>query len=132
MRRIISLITFATLTLTLTAAAYAGPNIKAAKSKKTIRTVGVTCGFYGTPVEFPNDVQITNRGWTSLKKGTRISWSTKNGGIKGTHTLAADLAKGQTVSVSNVVGGGVEAGHPCVAKVLRRRIKRPVGRKARK
>jgi len=77
------------------------------------------CIVAGTPVEFPNDVWIVNKGLGKLVAGTKVSWAVSGySAFKGTHTLVADLTPGQGVHLSNVLPGGVEAGHACSAKAL--------------
>ena len=76
------------------------------------------CTVAGTPSEFPDDLRFTNKGVGVLKAGTKISWKLKGYATGGTHTLVADLSPGATAFASGVLGGGVEAGHDCAAKVL--------------
>ncbi|MFN3197647.1 MAG: hypothetical protein ACE366_04400 [Bradymonadia bacterium] len=119
MKRTLITLTVALFTLTSVASARRPVHHKnAAKIKLNV----ASCGFYGTPVEFPNDVQITNKGRNTLKKGTRIQWRNGNGAHKGVYKLTSDLAAGATVSAHNVVPGGIPAGASCTAKVLRRRV----------
>jgi hypothetical protein len=77
------------------------------------------CTVAGTPVEFPDDIWIINKGLGKLVAGTKVQWSIPGySSYKGTHTLVADLTPGQGVKLSGVLGGGVEAGHDCAAKAL--------------
>jgi len=77
------------------------------------------CTVAGTPVEFPDDIWIINKGLGKLVAGTKVKWSIPGySSFQGTHTLVADLAAGQGVKLSGVLGGGVEAGHDCKAKAL--------------
>lgn len=79
----------------------------------------VGCAVAGTPVEFPNDVQLINKAQVALVAGTKIGWSVDGySTYKGTFTLPQKLAPGKAVFLSGVLGSGVEAGHPCTAKVL--------------
>ena len=51
--------------------------------------------------------------------GTKIQWSVDGySTYKGVYTLGAQLLPGKAAFLSGVLGGGVEAGHPCTAKVL--------------
>jgi hypothetical protein len=76
------------------------------------------CMVAGTPSEFPDDLRFTNKGVGVLKAGTKISWNLTGYNTKGTYTLVADLSPGATAFASGILGGGVEAGHDCKAKVL--------------
>ena len=77
------------------------------------------CQVSGTPVEFPDDIWIMNKGAGKLNAGTKINWSIPGySSFKGTHTLVASLNPGQGVKLSGVLPGGVEAGHACAAKAL--------------
>ena len=76
------------------------------------------CVVAGTPSEFPDDLRFTNKGVGVLKAGTKISWKIAGYSTGGTHILVADLSPGSTVFASGILGGGVEAGRDCTAKVL--------------
>lgn len=77
------------------------------------------CEVAGTPSEFPDDIWLINKGAGKLVAGTKIKWSVEGySNYKGTHTLVAQLNPGQGVKLNGVLGGGVEAGHPCAAKAL--------------
>jgi hypothetical protein len=77
------------------------------------------CQVSGTPVEFPDDIWIMNKGAGKLNAGTKIKWSIPGySSYAGTHTLVASLNPGQGVKLSGVLPGGVEAGHACSAKAL--------------
>lgn len=115
-RNLLSLLALASLAFTLSAEA--APNKRVPSQRVKLPSPAVSCGFYGTPVEFPNDVRITNDSKRTLKKGTRIAWGATAGNPKGTHALSADLAPGKSTQLSNVVPGGIEAGRPCKARVI--------------
>lgn len=68
--------------------------------------------------EFPDDIFVINKGAVVLAAGTKVTWSLPDTYAKGTYTLLADLAAGNSVFVSNAIPGGVEAGNACKAKVL--------------
>ena len=68
--------------------------------------------------EFPDDIFVINKGAAVLKAGTKVTWSLPDTYAKGTYTLIADLAAGNSVFVSNAIPGGVEAGNASKAKVL--------------
>ncbi len=77
------------------------------------------CQVAGTPSEFPDDIWLVNKGAGKLVAGTKIKWSVNGySSLKGTHTLVAALDPGQGIKLNGVLGGGVEAGHPCSAKAL--------------
>lgn len=71
------------------------------------------CLASGSPVEFPNDVALVNNGPGTVPKGTKIHWKLMN--YAGDYVFAAALPKGALVRISNVLGGGVQAGTPCQA-----------------
>ena len=76
------------------------------------------CDVAGTPNEFPDDIYIDNKGAGTMVKGTKVHWSVPFANKSGTYTLAADLKPGKSVFLSGVLGGGVEAGKSCSAKVI--------------
>lgn len=80
--------------------------------------VSIGCVAQGTPVEFPNDIVLSNKGNVTLAAGTRIQWIMTAPNRSGVYKLTAPLAPGKAVFVANVLGSGVGAGHPCSAKVI--------------
>ncbi len=74
------------------------------------------CVVAGTPVEFPNDIRISNPYDFSVAAGTVAFYSAPYGNT-GTVTLPA-LAPGAGIYVSNAVPGGITAGTPCSASQL--------------
>jgi hypothetical protein len=76
------------------------------------------CRVAGTPSEFPDDIYIDNKGAGTIVKGTKINWSVPFANKSGNYPLAADLKAGKSVFLSGALGGGVEAGKECTAKVL--------------
>lgn len=78
----------------------------------------VGCLVAGTPVEFPNDLYLTNKGSETLKAGTKLKFAVQSTGAKGAVRLPADIAVGAQVKVADVLNGGAEAGAPCTVKVL--------------
>lgn len=74
------------------------------------------CLARGTPVEFPNDVQIWNEGTTTLKAGGSITWEFEAPNFKGTHKLTEDLLPGKSIYLSNVLPNGVPADTKCKAE----------------
>jgi hypothetical protein len=107
----------AILVTTTLAAAGNGQAVQIDRSKLQLAKIA-GCMVAGTPSEFPDDLRFTNKGVGVLKAGTKISWKLAGYATGGTHTLVADLAPGSTVFASGILGGGVEAGHDCTAKVL--------------
>src|SRR5690606_11438322 len=77
------------------------------------------CVVSGTPVEFPNDIRVTNLGSTAIPAGTKINWEV-NPSTKGNYELSSALNPNQSASLSNVLGGGLEAGTPCSASPVMR------------
>jgi hypothetical protein len=107
----------AVLVTTTLAMAGNGQVVKLDASKLQLAKVA-GCTVAGTPSEFPDDLRFTNKGVGVLKAGTKISWKLNGYATGGTYTLVADLSPGATAFASGVLGGGVEAGHDCKAKVL--------------
>lgn len=79
----------------------------------------LTCGAYGTPVEFPDDVGIINEGPGTVPAGTRLHWKMTAPSFEGQYTLQAPLAPGRMVHIPGVLGSGVAAGTPCTVRVVR-------------
>ena len=78
--------------------------------------VAIACKVAGTPVEFPDDLVLINHG-APLSAGTTIKWKVKSAG-QGYVQLPSDLPTGGSMKASGVLGGGVEAGNPCTAKLV--------------
>jgi hypothetical protein len=91
-------------------------NYEAAKKLNLMKIVG--CAVSGSPVEFPDDVKIINKGFGPLVAGTKVKWSVPSAGKQGVYTLTAGLASGKAVLLSGVLPGGVEAGNACSAKFV--------------
>lgn len=72
------------------------------------------CVVQGTPVEFPDDIVITNKGPGTVPAGTKAKWTLAN--KTGVVTLP-ELAKGKTFFVANAFPGGLAAGTPCTAVI---------------
>jgi hypothetical protein len=95
------------------------PNVQMAPS--AIGTVAraklqFDCVVAGTPVEFPNDIFISNPYNFTVAAGTQASYNAPFGNT-GTVLLPA-LAPGAGFWVSNAVPGGVTAGAACSAKQI--------------
>ena len=71
------------------------------------------CVVSGTPVEFPNDIRISNPYSFAIGAGTVVAYKAPFGNA-GTVVLPA-LAPGAGFHVSNAVPGGITAGAPCSA-----------------
>ena len=71
------------------------------------------CEVAGTPVEFPNDIRISNPYNFTVQAGTVAHYSAPFGNT-GTVVLP-ELAPGAGIYVSNAVPGGITAGTPCSA-----------------
>ena len=74
------------------------------------------CVVQGTPVEFPDDILITNESSSTIVQGTKIAWS-MTGFPGGTHVLEEDLAPGKGFYILGALPGGMEAGRKCTANV---------------
>lgn len=75
----------------------------------------LSCVVQGTPVEFPNDILVTNQSIATLAAGRTIEWSHMN--QSGTHDLEADLGPSQSIYISDLPFAD-EAGKECKAKVV--------------
>ena len=76
----------------------------------------LSCVVQGTPVEFPNDISITNDGSASVPAGTTIEWS--HPFASGTHVLTEDLDPGESFFVLEALAPEAdEAGSECSANV---------------
>ncbi len=78
-----------------------------------VPVTSLSCVVAGTPVEFPDDIMITNTGNTTLAAGSKINWYL-HANAYGVHTLAQPLAPTQYVLLANV-SGGWPAGASCTA-----------------
>ncbi len=78
------------------------------------------CFHDGSPVEFPNDISIYNKGNTKVKEGTIIKWTSNIdvGPDSGFITLKEDLLPGKYIFLSNVISVGGGAGLKCQAEVV--------------
>ena len=74
------------------------------------------CIVAGTPVEFPNDILISNPYNFTVAAGTQAAYSAPFGNA-GTVVLPT-LAPGAGFLVSNAVPGGVTAGAACTANQI--------------
>lgn len=73
------------------------------------------CIVQGTPVEFPDDILITNKGTTTVAKGKAFHWTLPNTNRQGDWVLTEDLLPGKSVFASGVLPGGHPAGAKCTA-----------------
>lgn len=75
--------------------------------------LGFDCVAQGTPVEFPNDIRISNPYDFTTPAGIEVAYAAPYGNA-GVVVLPA-LKPGHGVFVSNAVPGGIPAGAPCSA-----------------
>jgi hypothetical protein len=78
----------------------------------------LSCQVAGTPSEFPDDLWVTNNGGSTLATGTQISWRVPSMNRQGTASLPSSLAPHQSVQLSGILAGGVEAGRSCTASLV--------------
>ena len=76
----------------------------------------IDCVVSGTPVEFPNDIRISNPYNFAIDTGTVVAYNAPFGNT-GTVVLPA-LAPGAGFHVSNAVPGGITAGAPCTVSQI--------------
>lgn len=84
-----------------------------AGSLRPVLRYSLDCTVQGTPVEFPDDIYVYNKGVGAVAKGKILHWSIPNTTRAGDYTLTQDLASGKGVFLSGVVGGGMSAGVKC-------------------
>lgn len=82
-------------------------------SLRPVLAYSLDCTVQGTPVEFPDDVYIFNKGAVAVPKGKTLHWSIPNTNRAGDYILTEQLAAGKGVFVSGAVGGGMAAGIKC-------------------
>lgn len=73
----------------------------------------IGCIVQGTPVEFPNDIVLSNEGAFTIPAGLKVDWVVRPGAYKGSYTFAAQLKPGKNVILANVMSGSAGAGTPC-------------------
>ncbi len=81
------------------------------------RTIKLACIVGGTPVEFPNDIWITNTTGATLVKGTALTFAVPSIGVKGSFILPSNVAPGTQVQIADIFGGA-QAGAPCTVKLV--------------
>jgi hypothetical protein len=80
------------------------------------RTIKLACIVGGTPVEFPNDIWVTNTTSATLLKGTALNFTIPSIGVKGSFLLPSNVPSGKQVKIADIFGGA-EAGAPCTVKL---------------
>ena len=95
-----------------------GVNAPSEKTELSNLTVQphLDCRAYGTPIDFPDDIILTNEGPGTVRAGTRIRWRME-GGNGGVHVLPA-LAPKQSTYIFNANPGGIPTGRKCKADIL--------------
>ena len=78
-------------------------------------SVKVGCVVRGTPVEFPDDIFLSNDGTATIPAGFKVEWEVAAPPTSGIHTFAAAVAPGTGVFVQGALPGGVPAGVACTA-----------------
>jgi hypothetical protein len=78
----------------------------------------LNCFVAGTPVEFPDDLVISNAGLIAVPAGTKIQWSVAVAGEYGFAVLAKTLTPGKSVKLNSVLEGGVELGSACAITAI--------------
>ena len=77
------------------------------------------CPVWGTPVDFPNDVELTNTGGATIPSGYKIHWDVPAPHHEGTYTFTAPLPAGQHVFIGNAVPGGAGRGEQCTTTAVK-------------
>ncbi|MBI2212322.1 MAG: hypothetical protein HYU52_01635 [Acidobacteria bacterium] len=98
-----------------TVAAPATLQVAPVRAKTPVHVLKPTfdCIVQGTPVEFPNDIVITNKSAITVAKGKTLHWEIPNSGRLGDWVLPEDLLGGKSIMAPEVVGGGYPAGAKC-------------------
>ncbi|HMN84845.1 MAG TPA: hypothetical protein PKA74_02490 [Bauldia sp.] len=107
---------FAALAL-VQAEAGAGDRLEASTGGPGADPPKVGCAVAGTPVAFPDDIWIMNKGHVALAAGTAIEWVIADLGKSGRFVLPAELPPGHGIDVAGVLGDGADAGHRCKAAI---------------
>ena len=74
------------------------------------------CRAHGTPIDFPDDIIVTNEGPGFVRAGTKIKWQ-MDGGSQGVHVLPA-LAPTESTYIFKANPGGIPTGRKCSADIL--------------
>ncbi|HSM41236.1 MAG TPA: hypothetical protein VK862_10840 [Afifellaceae bacterium] len=86
--------------------------LQQAPSKPLALAYSFECRAQGTPVEFPDDLVVINKGPGSVAAGTTVNWRMENTFIQGSYVLPA-MAPNQHVFIINANPGGLPAGAKC-------------------
>ena len=86
--------------------------LQKAPDRAIVQAVAFDCRAQGTPVEFPNDLVVVNKGPGTVAAGTKINWRMENSFTQGSYVLPA-LAPNQQVFINNANPGGLPAGAKC-------------------
>jgi len=74
----------------------------------------LSCKVWGTPVEFPHSVLLTNDGMVTIAAGSRVHYVTKGGNRHGDYTFTKALAHG--ASIYAPLSGDWARGAPCTVR----------------
>ncbi len=75
--------------------------------------IRIDCVVRGTPVEFPDDIWLSNAGSVDIPAGYKVKWEMTQPAKTGLYTFAAAVPPNAGVLVANALPGGVPAGMPC-------------------
>lgn len=84
---------------------------------RPVQLYTLRCVVEGTPPEFPDDINVTNNGKSTVRRGKVLHWTIPGTTRQGDHTLGADLPAGKSLILPSVVTGGLGAGTPCTVTV---------------
>ena len=93
-----------------------GSNHDGSYASSPVHTLKLACIVGGTPVEFPNDIWVTNTSSATLIKGMALTFAIPSVGVKGSFILPSNVAPGTQVKIADIFGGA-EAGAPCTVKI---------------
>lgn len=89
------------------------------KAQKGLQQIAkFDCRAQGTPVEFPDDLVIVNKGAGTIAAGTKVNWRMENSFVQGSYVLPA-LAPNQHVFVNHANPGGLPAGAKCFVWIVK-------------
>src|SRR5262245_28716168 len=103
--------------LTLAATSLQGPSMLNPNAFQ-IYIPKLACMHAGTPVEFPDDIILVNKGTSMIPAGTKVLWKMTNLPQQGVYTFSAPLAPNKMVFLSGALGYAMEAGKPCTVKFI--------------
>ena len=101
------------------AGSYYMPQKPTLQKKMQFQSTAFDCSAQGSPVEFPDDIVVVNKGTATIPAGTTIRWKMVKHGTQGDSVLPV-LAPNQHTYIWGALPNGVEAGQKCTVMILSR------------